>query len=334
MSENMEMENGAAGAQADASEAEADPATINLTFNKGKRVATYTLGQRITLNLGLAYERDSAEAILEHIAALSDDETLGGYEFFYPGELDVMNIPTTGRLVFDAKTEGKGAEKEIKAIIMAYVPPMEEFLKSCSEPARDFFETQIAELLAGMTRKLIDVSESAVKLTGEIPADAFTILAPKPRGVGADKFMPIAVAFTSFMVTQGTGGKLKIPTGDIRRSLASAHFVNTSAYKDLEKPDAKNPTGLFGSALTKLQRLLGQAVADPGKMHNVVETLKQLVKNKATAELISSAFLAEMHQSSWCERMAHERLSAVLKAAKVKKSATEEAGDALLSMLD
>ena len=310
-----------------------DPATITLNFNKGKKAATYTLGQEITLNLELAYEREAAESILDHISLMSDDETFGGYEFFYPGDIDVTNLPTNGRLIFASKSEGKGAEKEIKAIFLAYVPPMAEFLKACSEPARDFFETRIAEMLASISRKLIDVSADAVRLTGEIPSDAFAILAPKPRGVGADKFMPVAVAFTSYLITQGTGGKLRIPAGDVRRAIASSHFVQTSAYKDLEKVDANNPKGLFGTALAKLGKLLSQAVADPAKMTAIVETLKTLVRNKTAAEAIDAAFITDMHRTNWCERMAHERLTAVLKAAKIRKSETEEAGDALLAML-
>lgn len=305
-----------------------------LPFQKGKKAATYILGGEITLNLALSYEREAAEMILMHVADLADDDEFGGFDFFYPTTgLDITELPDHGRVIFSGKYAGKGEEKVLVAVILAYIPPMQEFLAKASEQARDFFETKIAELLAGLSRRLIDISEDGARLTGEIPTDAFAILAPKPRAVGADKFMPLAVAFTGFLIKSGTGGKINIPAADIRRALSSAHYVQTSAYADLEKPDVNNPKGLFGTALTKLDKLLDQAVADASKMETICETFRNLVKQKTTQEAISPEFLAEMHKAKWCERIQHDRISAVLKARAVKKTEAEEAGDALLSML-
>lgn len=311
------------------------PDMIELPFQKGKRAATYRLGADITLNLALSYEREAADAILAHVADMADDQEYGGFEFFYPNDgIDISELPDHGRVVFSGKYAGKGADKTLVAIILAYIPPMSEFLAKASEQSRDFFEEKIAEMLAGMSRRMIDIGEEGARLTGEIPADAFAILAPKPRAASSDKFMPLAVAFTGFLIKTGTGGKINIPASDIRRALSSAHYVQTSAYADLEKPDANNPKGLFGTALSKLERLLDQASRDPDKMASIADSFRNLVKNKTTQEAISAEYLSEMHRAKWCERVQHDRISAVLKAKTIKKTETEAAGDALLSMLE
>ena len=329
----MTTEINASVQEANAVAAQEDRASITLPFSKGKKAATYSLGDEISLNLALTYEREAADAILSHIADNAEDDTLGGYEFFFPATLDPTELPETGRVVFSGKYDGKGAGKTLVAIMLAYIPPMEQFLASCSEQSRDFFEGKIAELLARMSRSLVDITEDGAKLTGNIPADAFSILAPKPRAVGADKFMPLAVAFTAYLVKAGTGGRIAIPAGDIRRALASAHFVQTSAYADLEKPDSNNPKGLFGTALAKLDKIVASAVNDPAKMQTVVDTFRTLIKTKAVQETITPEFIADMHKAAWCERMAHDRLQAVLKAKTIKKSDAETAGDALLGLL-